>query len=223
MANTRRAPVQAPGSFVGWIFGLLLLVVPWILLEALAPSDLEKWADIYIAGAVGGLALELIRNRWRFESPSAEQQPGEGAETSFAPFGPLTDIGFLGRMATGAIAAPVFLIIVNGLDANEQQARDLGAYLAELAKRPDTVAWGVAVGFTSPAVWTVVERFVKARGAMADLRLDRERAEVELDKVKAEVELAKNQLQGQQNEQALGTLEAATTNGRPAKPRVPQT
>jgi hypothetical protein len=218
MANGRCAPVEAPGSFLGWLFGLFLLVGPWVLLETLAPSDLEAWADIYVAGAIGGLALELIRNRWRFEGPSDGQRPDEDAESSFAPYGPLTDVGFLGRMATGAIAAPVFLIIVNALDANEQQSANLGLYLTELAKRPDTYAWGVAVGFSSPAVWTIIEGFVKARGAVADLRLDREKAQAELKKVKAEVELAKYQIQGNKNDRALGTLEAVTVNGRPAEP-----
>jgi hypothetical protein len=141
---------------------------------------------VYIAGAVGGLCFELIRNRWRLEMPSSAKAGRKSAEPTFPPLGALADIGFLGRMLTGAVAAPTFIAIVSVLDASESQQSDLPEYLESLATRPDTLAWGVAAGFAAPAVWTLIEQFIQARGAVANSRLEIIQKEVGLIQAKAE-------------------------------------
>jgi hypothetical protein len=155
-----------------WLFGLAALGIPFVLLETVADDDTATWSRIYVGGAVGGLVLELLRGRWRLELPSRRRGVGRSPEQSFAPYGPLTDIGFLGRMTTGAVAAPAFLAIVNALDATEQQAADMGAYLASVAVRPDTLAWAVLLGAVSPVVWGLAESLVKARFAVTSTRLE---------------------------------------------------
>jgi hypothetical protein len=169
-----------------WFIGLLALLGPYLLLELVAPTSVSVWARVYIAGAVGGLCFELIRNRWRLEMPLGEPAGGTSAEPSFAPLGPLADIAFLGRMLTGAVAAPTFIAIISVLDASESQQSDLPQYLESLATRPDTLAWGVAAGFAAPAVWTLIEQFIAARGAVGNSRLEIIQKEVGLIQVKAE-------------------------------------
>lgn len=174
------------GSGGSWTIGLLVLIGPYLLLEFVAPTTVSVWARVYIAGAVGGLCFELIRNRWRLEMPSSAKAGRKSAEPTFAPLGALTDIGFLGRMLTGAVAAPTFIAIVSVLDASASQQSDLPAYLESLATRPDTLAWGVAAGFAAPAVWTLIEQFIQARGAVANSRLEIIQKEVGLIQAKAE-------------------------------------
>lgn len=161
-----------------WLFGFAALGMPFVLLETVAGNDVAAWSGVYVAGAVGGLVLELLRGRWRLELPSRRRGVGRSPEPSFAPYGPLTDIGFLGRMTTGAVAAPAFLAIINALDASEQQAADMGAYLASVAVRPDTLAWGVLLGAVSPVVWGLAESLVKSRLAVANTRLEINNAQV---------------------------------------------
>lgn len=192
-------------SLLGWLFGGLVVVVPFAILEWAAGSQVEAWSAVYVAGALGGLVLEFMRNAWRFERPS-KSKPGKSAEASFAPFGPLTDTGFLGRMFTGGVVAPVFLIIVNALDASTEQARDLGGHLAAVAVRPDTIAWGVAVGFASPAVWTLVEGFVRTRAAAANQRLETEVKKTELEHVKAGAAVAMAKLKDGKQKEAQRVL-----------------
>lgn len=187
-AGTRnRDNISARG---GWALGLLVLIGPYLLLEFVAPTNVSVWARVYIAGAVGGLCFELIRNRWRLEMPSKAKPGRRSAEPTFAPLGPLTDIGFLGRMLTGAAAAPTFIAIVSVLDASSSQQSDLPGYLESLATRADTLAWAVAAGFAAPAVWTVIEQFIQARGAVANSRLEIIQKEVGLIHAKAEQALA---------------------------------
>jgi hypothetical protein len=190
-----------------WLFGLAALAGPYVLLETLGSKEVSAWSDVYIAGAVGGLILELLRGRWRLELPSKGRGIGKGAEQSFAPFGPLTDIGFFGRMTTGAVAAPVFLAILNALDASEAQARDLSSYLATLAPRADTIAWGVLIGALSPAVWTMGESLVKGRFAIADTRVDA---------MKTNAETIAKELKARQ-----AKLVEAAVKAQPAAPTAP--
>lgn len=197
---SNRKSRDAEDSWIGWIVGAVLVIAPFLILEWAAGKQLEAWSAVYVAGAIGGLVLEFMRNAWRLERPSSSK-PGKAAEASFAPFGPLTDTGFLGRMFTGGVVAPVFLILVNALDASSEQARNLGGHLAGVAVRPDTIAWGVAVGFASPAVWALVEGFVKSRAAVANLRLEKEVKKTEAEHVKAGAAVAMAKLKdGKQKE-----------------------
>lgn len=190
------------GSLASWAIGLFVLVGPYLILEFGAPTNVSVWARIYIAGAVGGLCFELIRNRWFLEMPTSQPAGGRSPEPTFAPLGPLQDIGFLGRMLTGAVAAPTFIAIVSVLDASDSQQDDLPGYLESLGTQPDTIAWGVAAGFAAPAVWALIDQFIAARGAVANTRLETRKAETAVIHTKAE--------------QALEALKAgpAAGNGR---------
>lgn len=191
-ARARALPQLRPerSALSSWVYGVLVLLGGYLLLELVAPTPVAVWARIYIAGAFGGICFELMRNHWRLEMPSGSKAGRRSAEPSFAPLGPLADLGFVGRMITGAVAAPTFIAIVATLDASEAQRNDIPAYLETLATRGDTLAWGVAAGFAAPAVWTLLEQFIQARGAVANTRLDTVQKDVALIRAKAEKALA---------------------------------
>jgi hypothetical protein len=134
----------------------------------------------------------------------------------------LTDIGFLGRMTTGAVAAPAFLAIVNALDATEQQAANMGTHLASIAARPDTLAWAVLLGAVSPVVWGLGESLVKSRFAVASTRLDIMKTNVEgvLERLKAEQAKLKRALE-EQAHAAVGQPGQLDADGAPI-PVVPE-
>lgn len=204
---------KGKGSLASWALGLTVLVGPYLILEFIAPSDVSIWARIYIAGALGGLCFELIRNRWRLEVPSDKRGVGKLPEPTFAPFGPLLDIGFLGRMTTGAVAAPAFVALVDALDATEAQSQDLSGYLTSIAGRSDTLAWGVAVGFAAPAVWSLMETIVKTRSAVTQSRLETAGASVEVAKEKVLKQLQEVKQQRQAATQEASDSEFVVPDG----------
>lgn len=172
-----------------WASGLLAIAAMPLLIWAAGATvlkDLAPWIAIYGAGAAGGLVLELMRSKWRVELPSRrdEQTPDEASD--FTPHGPRLDVGFLGRMTTGGIAAPVFLIIYSALIESVT-----GPELKALAERPDTFAWGVLIGFSSPAAWAAGEGWVKGRLALVQQKLDK--AKEDLDAAKKDLDKAERQ------------------------------
>jgi hypothetical protein len=189
-------------TVAAWVAGPVALVGFWVLLKTAGPSH-SKWAPVYLAGAAGGLCFELIRNRWRTELPSGNKATGPHPESSFAPFGPLVDLAFFGRMFTGAVAAPTFLGLVNALNAPSGQ--HVTNYLTGVAGRSETIAWGVAVGFAAPAAWSMIEGFVKARGAAADARLEIQQKQLDLIKAK----LAEPNANGTRDAEIAGLIESA--------------
>lgn len=112
--------------------------------------------------------LELIGGGWGLEYPSKSTR--RPTDQRFAPLGPWVDIGFFGRMTTGAVAAPVFLILIkvllDGLSSEE---------LATTAESADTLAWAVLIGAASPAAWKAGEALVATRlGAAHDAMVSRQ-------------------------------------------------
>lgn len=139
-----------------WLFGLAALAFVPFLLVVFSPGSLKDWLPAYWAGAAGGLMLELVGGGWGLELPSAEGKPPKDGR--FAPFGPWIDIGFFGRMTTGALAGPVFLILIAVLLDGKSNDE-----LASIATNFDTLAWSVLIGMASPAAWKVGETLVSAR------------------------------------------------------------
>lgn len=146
-----------------WLFGLAALGFVPILIIAFGPDSLRDWLPAYWAGAAGGLMLELIGGGWGLEMPSAGNK--KPLDQRFAPFGKWVDIGFFGRMATGALAAPVFLVLINVLIDGKSSKE-----LSEVAGNVDTLAWAVLLGAASPSVWKAGEALVTARvGQLTDV------------------------------------------------------
>jgi hypothetical protein len=155
------------GGVVVWGFAMGITALP-VVLAAIAGGTLDNWISVYVAGGIGGLVLEMLLSRWQLELPTANRrQPDpdrgeteEDSEADFAaPLGPRIDLGFLGRFFTGGLAAVTLLI--------------LGA-LAFADKTPDevikagtnlSIAWGIAIGASSPAVWRGLRKIVEARTA----------------------------------------------------------
>lgn len=156
-----------------WIWGFAVLLgvpVAVVLLQGTSEAlrAVQQWLVVYAAGAIGGLAMELLKDRWEVELPSyvEDDEPGD-RESPFYRFGARVDTGVLGRMATAGIAAPVFLIIV----AATGEARDSLQGLVAIGQRLDTIAWGVLVGVVSPTVWAAAEALVQIRIAGVQERL----------------------------------------------------
>lgn len=148
--------VKNASKLTPWLIGLAALAFVPALIIAFNPGSTKDWLASYWAGAAGGLMLELVGGGWGVELPSmGGKRP---ADRRFAPFGPWIDLGFLGRMATGAVAAPVFLVLINALldgKSNEE--------LVTIANNFDTLAWSVLVGMASPAAWKMGDALISAR------------------------------------------------------------
>jgi hypothetical protein len=183
-----------------WVLGVAALSFPPVLVAFFGPSEAEDWLPVYWAGAVGGLALELFAGGWGIELPSSSRRrPVDGR---WAPLGPWHDLGFLGRMVTGAIAAPVFLIVVNVVGE--------GATSSELAAQGDdleTLAWGVLIGAASPTAWKLAESLVESRIGLVQQRLsDRLQADAQKTLREARDEVANPNVS---DEQVLASLAEA--------------
>jgi hypothetical protein len=148
--------------FYPWLIGLVFLLALPVACIFADLGSVEAWLPVYGAGAVGGLILELSGGGWGIELPSSTGQVPK--DEQFAPFGPWVDLGFLGRMITGAVAAPVFLIIVNVVP--KAPASD---QLAALGNNLDNIVWGVLIGAASPAAWKAGKSLVDARLAQVKL------------------------------------------------------
>lgn len=158
------------GSSRPWLLGGLALLGAPVALWAMqgmgwgAPAldPIRAWLPVYFAGAAGGLVLELLKGQGRIELPSssvAVQQVLENElDSDFAPFGPRIDIGVFSRLTMGAFAAVVFMIlsasVVDGATVEQ---------LAASAARVDTLAWAIAIGATSSAVWVALQEAVTSR------------------------------------------------------------
>jgi len=90
---------------------------------------------------------------------AAEKAEGE-AEGGFAPHGLRLDVGFMGRMFAGGLAAVVFTILFAVL----VDEADLLALTS--MREPDNLAWAIVAGAVSPMVWENV-------GGLAQSRLGR--------------------------------------------------
>jgi len=155
---------------------------------------------VFWAGAIGGLVLELVSGSWGVELPSYSRR--RPAETRFAPLGPWHDLGFLGRMTTGAIAAPVFLILVNVIGDSTDSAS-----LTALGDDLESLAWGALIGAASPAAWKLGEGLVTSRIGLAQQHLsDQLQSQAESD-----LETAKEQIAdpNTSNQEAVATLALA--------------
>ncbi|HEY8547159.1 MAG TPA: hypothetical protein VIL36_18995 [Acidimicrobiales bacterium] len=147
-----------------WVLGVAAVVAPWVAIDQV-PIDVNDWASIYVAGAVGGLALELMLGRGRLELPGpSAPEPDEGTDDGRRPFGPLMDLGFLARVASSGIAAVALLLVYYALVGEAETAAELD----ELASDPSTFGWAVFLGASSPAIWTLAQRLVSARIAAAE-------------------------------------------------------
>ena len=173
-----------------WVLGLFaLFVAPFVVVAAglTVLKDATPWVAIYWAGALGGLVLELMRGKWRVELPSRRDEAGADEAKDFEPHGPRFDIGFLGRMTTGGLAAPVFLILYSAI-VDKVAAADLRG----IAEQMDTFAWAVLFGFASPGAWAAGEEWIKSRLAVVKTTLDKtqealQKAEQDLQKTKQEL------------------------------------
>jgi len=200
---------------VAWTLGVALVATPWVAIRYV-PIDINDWASIYVAGAIGGLALEMLLGRGRLElpapcTPSTDDQESDARR----PLGPMVDVGFLSRVSSAGIAAVSLLLVYYALvgeAATPEQYNDLAA-------DPATFGWAVFLGASSPAIWTAAQRMVEARIAAAEAgneakleRLNAANQEAKKDALVEDMKAAKDAL----------TRTAATTPATPAAaPAVP--
>lgn len=145
-----------------WLLALLAFLAPPWLATAWGTDALGSWVGAYFAGGFGGLVLELTASRGQLELPSTRGQQPDPSEDEAAqmgnPLGRQVDLGFFGRMMLGALAAFTVLLLAKFLSVGAE-SRDF----AESATSVATLAWAVAIGFTSPAAWAAIKRLAESR------------------------------------------------------------
>lgn len=154
------AGVATAGRYLfAWVLGVGAVVAPWVAIDQV-PIDVNDWASIYVAGAVGGLALEMLLGRGRLELPGpSAPDADEAIDDNRRPFGPLVDLGFLARVSSSGIAVVALLLVYYALVGEADTAAEFDA----LASDPATFGWAVFLGASSPAIWTMAQRLVAAR------------------------------------------------------------
>lgn len=173
-------------DFGAWCLGGTFLTAPPLVLLLVSdgvaaalghPGDGAVYvglAVIYLAGSVGGLVLELLPPQaFRVELPSAKlPAPDAGAGTNRAwaelqlqlPYGRRWDVGFLGRMFVGGIAAMVALAVTDAASATLRPATDVDATVVAIA---------VAVGALAVAGWKILSRSIGSREQFVLRQLDK--------------------------------------------------
>lgn len=168
-------------DFWAWSLAILVAATPAIL--ASASSDVSKWIPVYVAGGLGGIVLELLLSRWQLELPSRspalatarlenaeeEEEDIEETESIFgSPTGSRVDLGFPGRFFTAGLAA-VALLILSAVVLGDESLKQLQAQAGSTAN----IAWAVAIGASSPAVWRALRKLVEARVGALRRRYER--------------------------------------------------
>ncbi|MGZ4689136.1 MAG: hypothetical protein ACXVKA_13405 [Acidimicrobiia bacterium] len=136
-----------------WVISVALAVIPWLVLRY-SPLKLQKWATIYVAGALGGLVLELLLSRGRVELPSVSGTTKEDETDERRPLGPQIDLGFLARVTSSGLAAVAFLLVYNAMVQESDALKET---------EPATFGWAVFIGASSPAIWAAAKQLVQAR------------------------------------------------------------
>jgi hypothetical protein len=169
-------------DFWAWCLAILVAATPAIL--ASASSDVSEWIPVYVAGGLGGIVLELLLSRWQLELPSRwpalgnarsanaeEEEEGDIEETESifgSPTGSRVDLGFPGRFFTAGLAA-VALLILSAVVLGDESLKRLQAQAGSTAN----IAWAVAIGASSPAVWRGLRKIVEARVGALRRRYER--------------------------------------------------
>jgi len=147
------------GYLVSWVLGIAAVGVPWLAFRY-APIKVDKWAAIYVAGTLGGLALELLLGRGRVELPGPSvPSEQDQKEDERRPLGPLVDLGFLARVASSGIAAVALLLVYHALLDQTSSAKQFNGIAAD----PSTFGWAIFLGASSPAIWTASQKLVQSR------------------------------------------------------------
>jgi hypothetical protein len=157
---------DTPGG--AWLVGILLVSgVPVFLLLAM---DIVPQGDtregirgliyLYVAGAFGGLVLELLQDsRHAIELPSPVEQDASAGAKNRRRSGPMWSFGFLSRLIVGGLAG-LALVTVIGTFA------DPGFLFTEgrpSATEPDGLVWALLAGSVAPVVWDKVGTVVGGR------------------------------------------------------------
>ena len=200
------AGVGTVGKYLfAWVLGVGAVLAPWLALDQV-PIDVNDWASIYVAGAIGGLALELLLGRGRLELPGpSTMEPEEAAADNRRPFGPLMDLGFLARVASAGIASVALLLVYYALIGEAESAAEFEA----LASDPATFGWAVFLGASSPAIWTLAQRMVEARIAAAEATHN-----AKLEHLNAAIKADENAVLTSVNSQLTSTIGAAAATLR---------
>jgi predicted outer membrane lipoprotein len=137
-----------------WLVGLLLVAaVPIVLSLALSVVEegetregIRGMVHLYVAGAFGGLVLELLQDsRHSIELPYVVKQ----VPTAGANGGPVWCLGFLSKLLVGGLAG-LALVTVVGTVADPEFL-----FTADQANptKPEGLVWALVAGSVAPTVW----------------------------------------------------------------------
>jgi hypothetical protein len=216
-------------DFWAWSLAILVAAAPAIL--ASVSSDVEEWIPVYVAGGLGGIVLELLLSRWQLELPSrspavaspgsadaeeeGEEEDSEETEAIFgSPTGSRLDLGFLGRFFTAGLAA-VALLILSAVVLGDESLKQLQARAGSAVN----IAWAVAIGASSPAVWRALRKIVEARVAAVRRRYDR-RLSAQQEKLRMTKKAIPATLKSSREARDKAKKSSAGRARRPASPSV---
>jgi hypothetical protein len=207
------------------VVALAVVAAPVLMAEATgSTSTIDDWVRIYVAGAFGGLVLELITSRGQIEIPgpakptSSEDEAADPRRALLPQF----DLGVFARLFLGGMAAVVALMLVAAASDKETAQA-----LKDAAASDASIGWAIATGAASAAVWTTLQRLATARieallSVQGATRDGTTALREELDTLRATRNLAEDTGQGAAIERMSGGLAvlerqlnaAATRRGR---------
>lgn len=167
------ASVLLRGSrYIVWLIGVAAVLAPAALLllahrfaaEAADRTAIIGMLQLYGAGMVGGLVLELLEDkRYVLEKPYLDTRPDNLRKDTMVRSGPRWNLGFLSRLLIGGLAAVVLVTLFGTLVGNFDVAQ---------ASQPAALASAVATGSAAPAVWKRLSDAVIKRSDAIDALLD---------------------------------------------------
>lgn len=145
-------------ALMGSVLLALALAAAPVAAAGVLGGTLDDWIPVYLAGAIGGLVLELIASRGQVELPGPAGPGDDDANDPRRPLLPQIDLGVLARFILGGLAAVVVLMIGSAAGAD-----DSADALERAASADLSIAWAIAIGSASAAVWQAIGRMVQAR------------------------------------------------------------
>jgi hypothetical protein len=152
-------------AFEWVVSGLLAAFLAFapIGLAWLTHGSIEHWVPVYVAGALGGLVLELIGSRGQIEIPGPAKPTSKGAESrdERRPLLPQIDLGVCARLISGGLAAVA--VVMLGAAVFGDAGLTVEQALTKAAHSDQSIAWALVVGASSSAAWQTLKAMAQKR------------------------------------------------------------
>jgi hypothetical protein len=194
-------------AYVGCaLLGFAVVAAP-VGAAALADGSLDDWIPIYLAGAFGGLLLELLNRKGQIEVPGpGVPLSGDAAKDEAGSSGVQIDLGVCARLILGGLAAVVAIMLIAAAGSKDDTANAL----RDAAGANLSIGWAVAIGIASTAVWAALRKAAEQRVNAINVSADAENAGEAVDEAAEAVERARNR-PASETQSAVTDLEELTS------------